>query len=169
MIKLTKLLFEAETEVKQKQGAGVLLFAEKQKTFLVLKRSNWVPEPGTWGVAGGSLEPGETVMQALQREVAEEVGPVSFIDLIPAFVWQSPDLVYHNFIGTVDSEFEPDLSINTEAEKLHQESENVEYKWVTLDELISIPNKHYGLMALIENSSGLLERLVAKPKTKLRT
>jgi len=44
-------------------------------TVLLLRRSNAVDHaPGEWGTPNGRLEPGESVVEALHREVAEEAG-----------------------------------------------------------------------------------------------
>src|SRR5215471_11384309 len=40
--------------------------------------------PGQWGLAGGGVEPGERIHDALRREVMEELG-VSIISYRPAF------------------------------------------------------------------------------------
>lgn len=41
---------------------------------LLLVRRGGAPEAGRWSVPGGRLEPGETLAQAVEREVAEETG-----------------------------------------------------------------------------------------------
>lgn len=50
---------------------------DSQNRVLLLREASTNPDgtnPGRWGVPGGRLEPGETAVQALLREVAEETG-----------------------------------------------------------------------------------------------
>ncbi|HNV58259.1 MAG TPA: NUDIX domain-containing protein [Rhodoferax sp.] len=53
-------------------AVGVLLQADG--TFLLTSRPSGKPYAGFWEFPGGKLEPGETVEQALQRELQEELG-----------------------------------------------------------------------------------------------
>lgn len=47
--------------------------------------------PGEWGVPGGGVEPNETLAQAVQREVQEEVGLL--VDtIVPLFFWDDTRL-----------------------------------------------------------------------------
>ena len=65
-------------------ACGVLI--EHQGRFLFLERAK-EPSRGLLGLAGGFVDPGEGVEQALAREVAEEiggtVGPMTFLASFP--------------------------------------------------------------------------------------
>jgi hypothetical protein len=75
------------------------------------------------------------------------------MNLIPAHVFVSPrgTFKYYNFIGVVEDEFDSELG----------DGENTDLKWLTLDELKHLGNKHFGLRSLVANSSDLLENLAA--------
>jgi len=51
-----------------------ICFIEVDGKILLLKNVNKKIENHTWGAPGGKLEPFETPIQALQRELAEETG-----------------------------------------------------------------------------------------------
>ena len=53
-------------------AVGVLFHLDG--TFLVTSRPEGKPYPGYWEFPGGKLEAGETVAQALERELHEELG-----------------------------------------------------------------------------------------------
>lgn len=54
-----------------KPCAGALV--EKDGKYLLLKRAN-PPKAGTWNLPGGFMEAGETVEEAIKRELKEETG-----------------------------------------------------------------------------------------------
>jgi 8-oxo-dGTP pyrophosphatase MutT (NUDIX family) len=153
-------LFE-EAEYWGKKGAGILPICKETKRLLVPFRSGYVLEPNTWGVWGGKIDLGEedeyertlsvdaSVEAAAKREFVEESEYDGEIKLIPAYVYRDCSFAYHNFFGLVDYEFEPVLNWETER-----------FKWMTYEELLALPRKHFGLVALLKNSSKELEALL---------
>lgn len=61
---------------KIREGAGIFFICTEDNTALLIKRSQRVSEPGTWGISGGSLEEGEGFARGALRETIEEVGGV---------------------------------------------------------------------------------------------
>jgi len=69
--------------------------------------------PGSWGLAGGRVEAGETLMTAIVRECQEELGFMpDYVRMIPLEKFTTADLAfeYHTFFSIVDSEFQPCLN-----------------------------------------------------------
>jgi len=124
-------------------GAGVLPICKKTGRILVAYRSKYVNEPHTWGIFGGKLdeEDGEDDLQVVaKREFVEETGFSGDVRLIPAYIYKAKGFEYHNFIGILDDEFEPELDWETE-----------KTKWINFDELEKLYPKHFGLKALVQN------------------
>ena len=55
------------------QGCGAIIVCSSTNRYLFLLRSSG-KFPETWGLAGGKIEPGETIEQGLLREIKEELG-----------------------------------------------------------------------------------------------
>ncbi len=126
-------------------GAGTLPICKKTGRILVAYRSIAVDEPHTWAVFGGRLNSDDSNPQeAAKRELYEETGFSDDINLIPVYVYKVTGFEYHNFIGIVDNEFEPD--INWETEKT---------KWVNFDDFQKLHPKHFGLKALLNDNETL--------------
>jgi len=94
-------------------GCGALIFCKKTKRYLFLLR-NQKKHSGSWGLVGGGVEPGESPILALQREIQEEIGPIDIQKIIPLekFTADNTNFEYHTYLLTVDNEFIPQL--NTE-------------------------------------------------------
>jgi 8-oxo-dGTP pyrophosphatase MutT (NUDIX family) len=106
-------------------GTGALIFCKSTKRYLFLLR-NGDRHDGSWGLVGGKVEAGETVVEGLTREIAEELGG-KIIDatLIPIekFTSDSKNFEYHTYQITVDEEFVPVLN-----------KEHRGYCWVHLED-----------------------------------
>ncbi|MBO5620970.1 MAG: NUDIX domain-containing protein, partial [Butyrivibrio sp.] len=73
-------------------GCGVLVENEKGQ-ILLQKRS----DTGEWCVPGGALEPGETYIEAAQRELSEEVGiKVENLELFGLYSGDDREIHYPN-------------------------------------------------------------------------
>lgn len=69
--------------------------------------------PGAWGLPGGKMEPGETIIQAIQRECREELGTMpEYLKLVPLEKFTTVDhgFAYHTFFCSVSEEFTPTLN-----------------------------------------------------------
>jgi 8-oxo-dGTP pyrophosphatase MutT (NUDIX family) len=117
------------------QAGGVLIICSRTNKVLLLKRSPYVQEPETWGMISGKIDAGETVEEAVAREVKEETG-WKIDNLIPSYVFKKNDFTFYNFISVVDIEFTPTL-----------DWENTDYGWFDLDNLPK--NLHFGLEILL--------------------
>jgi ADP-ribose pyrophosphatase YjhB (NUDIX family) len=73
---------------------AVVLRGEK----LLLVRRSHKPDAGRWGFPGGKIEPGETVLAAALRELAEETGVVAdAVEVLTAVdvIRRERDVVHH--------------------------------------------------------------------------
>jgi len=128
-------------------GAGLLLVASDTRRVLLLLRSAGVTEPGTWGVPGGRLEPGEAPLDGAMREAAEEIdfrGPVA---IVGSYVYRESGFEFTTFVGMVESEFRP---------RLNWESDDA--RWFMPDEWPD--NLHFGVRHVLQT---MLIRLSPTP------
>ena len=131
-------------------AAGILPVCPSTQRMLVSHRSRNVNEPSTWGIFGGKLDPEDkgNIEQAARRELEEETGYKGRYHLVPAYVYKSGDVfTYHNFIVKVNKEFQP---------RLDWESQG--YRWISKSELKKLEPKHFGLIALLNNSMNLIDK-----------
>jgi len=106
---------------------GVNVFVLKDEKLLLGKRKN-VFGAGTWGLIGGHLEPGETMIDAAKREILEETG-LEIKDLIFSNLVNNCGQEEHYLqIGFVATEFsgEPYIKEPDRCEEL---------RWFNLNEL----------------------------------
>ena len=89
--------------------------------YLYLLRND-SKHPGAWGLPGGKVESGETLLGGMERECIEELGSFpTYQKLIPIekFTSADGDFVYHTFVCVVESEFVPVLN-----------NEHLGYAWI---------------------------------------
>ena len=66
-------------------SAGAMIFNSKGELFLSKRSQNCKNERGHWETPGGSVEFGETLAQATEREILEEYGAeIEIIEQFPA-------------------------------------------------------------------------------------
>ena len=107
-------------DAAEPQAAGCIIIAEDTGRWCLQQRSNTVSDPGVWSTWGGGVEPGESLEDAVRRELAEEGGYVGPLKLEPLHRTGQ----YATFIGRVPREFEP---------KINQESKD--WCWTEADQL----------------------------------
>lgn len=123
-------------------GAAGVLFAWRSASELgtlvmVQRRSEWAHVGGTWSVAGGAIDEGESPLEAALREASEEVGPapagcrvVGEYVFAPAADWR-----YTTIVVEVPERFGGSINFETDA-----------VEWAPLDAVDELP-KHPGFAA----------------------
>lgn len=94
--------------------AGLAVQALDTGRILMMQRALDPEDPaaGKWEFPGGSIDPGETPLDAARREWTEETGMLA-PTADPVGGWTSPDGVYEAFVVQVDAE--SDLALNPDA------------------------------------------------------
>jgi len=103
------------------KAVGVWFYSTNTRRYLYLMRSD-PKHPGSWGLPGGRVESGETLLIAINRECQEELGYMpEYIRMIPLEKFTTVDLgfEYHTFFCTVTEEFQPQLN-----------NEHIGYAWI---------------------------------------
>ncbi|MEI6843200.1 MAG: NUDIX domain-containing protein [bacterium] len=116
-------------EIKLQVGVKIFLKNTEGK-FLFVKRNpeKYKNVKGEWDIVGGRINPGSVLLDNLRREVDEETKLkiisepvlVTVQDIIPN---QEKHVVRISYVG------------ETVGEPVLDTSENIEYKWLTLDEV----------------------------------
>lgn len=93
-------------------SCGALIYCTTTQRYLFLLRTDG-KFPDTWGLVGGKIEPGESIIDGLNREILEEMGgEINGAKIIPIEQYNSDNkrFVYHTFLIKVEDEFAPLLN-----------------------------------------------------------
>lgn len=105
-------------------------------------RSSYVEQPHTYGTWGGAIDPNESVIESLKREIVEETKYTGKVEFIPLYVFKKDNFRYYNYLAIVDHEFIPKL-----------DWENDGYEWCDLDDLPS--PLHFGMKSILNDASSI--------------
>jgi len=103
------------------KAVGVWFYSVATHRYLYLMRND-ARNPASWGLPGGRVEAGETLLDAMNRECREELGFVpEYFRMIPLekFTTLDSGFEYHTFFCVVDIEFQPVLN-----------DEHLGYAWI---------------------------------------
>jgi hypothetical protein len=93
-------------------SCGALIYAPNTKRYLFLLRAHG-KHARSWGLVGGKIEPNESIIDGLYREITEEIG-MDFrknkVIPIEKFTSENLHFAYHTFVIKVDEEFIPILN-----------------------------------------------------------
>lgn len=145
-----------------KKASGIMYICLETNEVLLLKRSDEVEQPGTWGIAGGafddkggegfhsnakaSSDPSDTVwLNSAQRETIEEMGSLlETVKLISKTTFRDKAFAYRTYVYEVSKEtrdnYTPQLNW-----------ENDEYEWFPLNDL-PVP-MHFGTQFTLDQLS----------------
>ena len=94
------------------KAVGVWFYSVDTHRYLYLMRND-PRHPGTWGLPGGKIESGETLLGGMERECVEELGCFpTYQQMMPLEKFTSADGVfeYYTWICVVSTEFVPVLN-----------------------------------------------------------
>lgn len=106
--------------MQPKVGVGAVVVGQDGKVLLVKRR--FEPSAGYWSLPGGHVEPGETLEEAVLRELLEETGLVGHnpkLLAVTEYICLSPSgsLKYHYVIvDFLIRDFSGELRLNEESE-----------------------------------------------------
>lgn len=138
------------TDSSKKKCCAIALFNDKQEILLLKRNSQDGFHPSTWCLPGGGIDFGEKPVDALKREVQEEIGVSEECYYVYTnSVVKLPDVEIHYFVGNLEKDSMPFITLN--------EAEHVQYRWCKTDEwmcmnLILDLKKHLCKMLSINES-----------------
>ncbi|MBI2550490.1 NUDIX domain-containing protein [Candidatus Woesearchaeota archaeon] len=119
---------------------GALIFNNEGKIFL-MKSHKW---KGKYVIPGGHIELGETIEEALKREIKEETGlkirDIEFIHL-QEFIFGKAFWKKRHFIFL-------DYACKTTSKKVKLNSEGQGYVWTTVEKALKLPVEPYTKRAI---------------------
>lgn len=117
------------SEIKLQVGVKIFL-KNREGKFLLVRRNpeKYAGANGSWDIVGGRINNGTKLLENLKREVKEETQ----LEII-----SEPKILYAQDIIPNGETHIVRLSYvgNTEGEPVLDSSENIQYKWLSIDEI----------------------------------
>ncbi len=112
----------------------VSCFVQYNGEILLLHRQDYKPEGNTWGVPAGKVDDGETISEAMIREIQEEIGFVLSSSQLSYFEkvyvrYPDYDFIYHIFNTELDQRQK--VTINR--------TEHKDFKWILPKDALKMP------------------------------
>lgn len=132
--------------LKQFRGVGAIIVSEDSGRVMTVLRSPQESYPNTWTFAGGKVEADESGVDALKRELQEELQLTKIKKITPLHRYQSrsKDFIYDTYVVLVSKEFIPELNW-----------ENAGYAWTDIN---SLPSPLHPKARQMMSSSRLIKK-----------
>ena len=127
-------------QVYPEPTTGALIINPEGKLFLV-KSHKWHDQ---YVVPGGHVELGETIQQALIREIKEETN----LDIFDLEFIQTVEMVYDKAFWKKKHFIFIDYSAKTNSEEVILNDEAQDFVWVSLEEALKLPVESYTRMLI---------------------
>ncbi len=89
--------------IEPKVGVGALVFDDKGRILLVKRK--YPPSKGKWGIPGGHVDLGESILETARRELMEETGirakPIGVVNVDDFIAYENGKIRYHYVLVTV--------------------------------------------------------------------
>ncbi|MGH9620394.1 MAG: NUDIX hydrolase, partial [Bryobacteraceae bacterium] len=122
--------FEIRRYIVRHPGSAVMMPLDADQRVLLVKQFRLPAEQEMWELPAGRIDPGESPLQAAQRELREETGyAAKRWDLLVAF-WPSPGYVGEKMNLFLARDLTP-------GEQDPMEDERIETRWFTKEEIAS--------------------------------
>ncbi len=138
-----------------KDAAKIFIKNDKLDKFLFVLRDDkpWIPNPNMWGLFGGAIEPGETLLDTIKRELAEEINidvfdikKIHSMEVTHNIQGKTHEVIGHYFIGKTNT---ADLS-----KTILNEGQKVAF--FSLEEISKIKNASPSIKKLIRVCKNIL-------------
>jgi 8-oxo-dGTP diphosphatase len=128
-------------------GVKAVLRNSEGKILVLMRSAKYETAEGSWDIPGGRIDPGSSLIDNLAREIAEETGLVATSE--PQLV-AAQDIFFTNAAGEERHIVRLTYIGSAEGEPRLDGTEHTSYRWVSFDELKTLPNLDGYLKTLID-------------------